>query len=218
MSAVVALSDDEQQQIRTAGSELREKGSLIAEDGEHRRSSFLASGWALRQEFLADGRRQISGFLIPGDPLAPFSYLGEPVSDGIVAITPVEIVDVTHIGGPRSARLLDVIERFNLTVARDHLQFYRNQMIRLGCHSAVQRMAHLLLELHSRLMRVGLTSDGRYEFPLTQEMLADALGLSVVHVNRVMKQLRSAGLVQQTGGKLQILNRKRLEQLSEYSE
>jgi CRP-like cAMP-binding protein len=218
MSAAVGLTEDERSRIRLAGSELRAKGSLIAEGGESRKSCFLASGWAFRQEFLADGRRQISGFLVSGDPLEPFSYLGETVSDGIVAVTPVEIVDIGRVGNGRSADLLAVIERFNVIVAREHLQYYRNQIIRLGCHSATQRMAHLLLELHSRLMKVGLTSDGRFEFPLTQEMLADALGLSIVHVNRVMKQLRSAGLVQQSDSMFQILNRTRLEALCEYAD
>jgi CRP-like cAMP-binding protein len=217
ISSAVGLTDGERIQIRSVASESKARGSLIAEDGDFKRSCFLVAGWALRQTFLADGKRQITGFLVPGDPLEPFSCLGEVISSGIVAITPVELLDIGKAGNGSGAQSLPVIERFNIILAREHLRYYRNQMIRLGCHSAPQRMAHLFLELHERLSAVGLISQGMFDFPLTQEMLADALGLSVVHVNRTMKQLREAGLVQQKDNLLQILNQKRLEGLSEYT-
>jgi len=215
ISSTVGLTDEERIQINSVSSESRAKGSLIAEDGDFKRSCFLISGWAIRQAFLSDGKRQISGFIVPGDPLGPFSCLGEVVSSGIVAITPVEVWDLGRANSAQAA--LPVVERFDMVMAREHLRFDRNQMIRLGCHSALQRMAHLLLELDERLAAVGLVSQGMFDFPLTQEMLGDALGLSVVHVNRTMKQLREAGLLQQRDNFLQILNQKRLEDLSEYA-
>jgi CRP-like cAMP-binding protein len=212
----VKLTGTEQIQVRAATSESRPKGSLIAEEGDSRRLCYLISGWALRQTFVADGKRQISGFLIPGDPLEPFSYIGEVVSSGIVAITPVELLDIAKITNSRGTNALPVIERFGAIVAREHLRYYRNQMVRLGGHSALQRLAHLLLELQERLLSVGLVNQGLFEFPLTQEMLADALGLHVVHVNRTMKQLRDGGLVYQKDDCLHILKQDELEALSEY--
>jgi CRP-like cAMP-binding protein len=71
--------------------------------------------------------------------------------------------------------------------------------------------------LHDRLSMVGMVSDGSFAFPLTQEMLADALGLSVVHVSRTMKQLREADLVHIRDGRLQLRHRRRLSALSEYA-
>jgi CRP-like cAMP-binding protein len=213
----IKLTDTEQIQVRAAVSETRPKGSLIAEEGDSRRLCYLISGWALRQTFVADGKRQISGFLIPGDPLEPFSCIGEVVSSGIVAITPVELLDIAKITNFRGMQLLPVMERFGAIVAREHLRYYRNQMVRLGGHSAAQRLAHLLLELQERLSSVGLVNQGLFEFPLTQEMLADALGLHVVHVNRTMKQLRDAGLVYQKDDFLHIVKQKELEALAEYA-
>lgn len=212
----VELTDAERIQVRAAASETRPKGSLIAEEGDSRRFCYLINGWALRQTFLADGKRQVSGFLIPGDPLEPFSCIGEVVSSGIVAITSVELLDMAKITNFRGTQLLPVAERFGAIVAREHLRYYRNQMVRLGCHSAVQRMAHLLLELHERLSSVGLANQGLFEFPVTQEMLADALGLSVVHVNRTIKQLREAGLVYQKDNFMHIVKQRVLEALAEY--
>jgi len=117
------------------------------------------------------------------------------------------------VPGPASPHELD---RFYFLVAREHLRFTRNQLLRLGCHNAYQRVAHFLLELHDRLSMVGLVTDGAFVFPLTQEMLADALGLSVVHVNRIMKQLREADFAHIKNGCLHLRHRRRLCALSEY--
>jgi CRP-like cAMP-binding protein len=195
--------------------EIRPKGSLIAEEGDAaRRSCFLVSGWALRQTFLSDGRRQIFGFVLPGDPLEPFSCLGEVIPGGIVAVTSVHLVDTVSTSHDKNQP--HDLERYYYTIARQHLQFARNQLLRLGCHNAYQRIAHFLLEMHERLSMVGMVSDGSFNFPLTQEMLADALGLSIVHVNRTMKQLREADLVHLKNGCVHLLHRKKLSAISEY--
>jgi CRP-like cAMP-binding protein len=195
--------------------EIRPKGSLIAEEGDAaRRSCFLVSGWALRQTFLSDGRRQIFGFVLPGDPLEPFSCLGEVIPGGIVAVTSVHLVDTVSTSHDKNQA--HDLERYYYTIARQHLQFARNQLLRLGCHNAYQRIAHFLLEMHERLSMVGMVSDGSFNFPLTQEMLADALGLSIVHVNRTMKQLREADLVHLKNGCVHLLHRKKLSAISEY--
>jgi CRP-like cAMP-binding protein len=219
IGSVIELTDQERDLIKTyaARCESRAKGTLIAEEGDaSRRSCFLVSGWALRQTFLADGRRQIFGFILPGDPLEPFSCLGEVVPGGIVAVTSVDLVDAGRAIGTQNAKNAHDLDRFYFLVAREHLRFTRNQLLRLGCHNAYQRVAHFLLELHDRLSMVGMVTDGSFAFPLTQEMLADALGLSVVHVSRTMKQLREADLVHIKDGQLQLRHRRRLSALSEY--
>jgi len=198
--------------------ESRAKGTLLAEEGDSsRRSCFLVSGWALRQTFLADGRRQIFGFILPGDPLEPFSCLGEVIPGGIVAVTSVDLVDTSRAIGAGDSSSAHDLDRFHFLVAREHLRFTRNQLLRLSCHNAYQRVAHFLLELHDRLAMVGMVTNGSFLFPLTQEMIADALGLSVVHVSRTMKQLREADLVQIKDGRLQLRHRRKLSALSEYA-
>jgi CRP-like cAMP-binding protein len=219
IGSVIELTEPERNLIKTYAvkCESRPKGTLIAEEGDSsRRSCFLVSGWALRQTFTADGRRQIFGFILPGDPLEPFSCLGEVVGGGIVAVTSVDLVDAGRGAGVQGPASAHEIDRFYFLVAREHLRFTRNQLLRLGCHNAYQRVAHFLLELHDRLSMVGMVTDGAFAFPLTQEMLADALGLSVVHVNRIMKQLREADFVHIKNGHLQLRHRRRLSALSEY--
>jgi CRP-like cAMP-binding protein len=197
--------------------ESRAKGTLIAEEGDtSRRSCFLVSGWALRQSFLADGRRQILGFILPGDPLEPFSCLGDAIPGGIVAVTSVDLVDTGRAIGALDSTTSPDLNRFHFLVAREHLRFARNQLLRLGCHNAYQRVAHFLLELYDRLSIVGMVTEGSFAFPLTQEMLADTLGLSVVHVSRTMKQLREADLVHTKDGRLLLRHRRKLSALSEY--
>jgi CRP-like cAMP-binding protein len=213
ISSVIELTESERNLIKTYAvkCESRPKGTLIAEEGDSsRRSCFLVSGWALRQTFTADGRRQIFGFILPGDPLEPFSCLGEVVGGGIVAVTSVDLVDAGKGTGALDQASSRDLDRFYFLVAREHLRFTRNHLLRLGCHNAYQRVAHFLLELHDRLSMVGMETDGAFAFPLTQEMLADALGLSVVHVNRIMKQLREADFVHIKNGYLQLRHRRRV--------
>lgn len=217
ISSAIELTDTERGVIKNYAVrfETRPRGALIAEEGDiARRSCFVVSGWALRQTFLSDGRRQIFGFVLPGDPIEPFSCLGESVPGGIVAVTSVHLVDT--INTAHDEKHASQLDQFYYVVARQHLHYTRNQMLRLGCHNAYQRIAHFLLEMHDRLAAVGMVSDGSFAFPLTQEMLADLLGLSVVHVNRTMKQLREADLVHQKSGQVHLLHLKKLAAVSEY--
>src|ERR1700730_9220053 len=127
-SSVIELTEPERNLIKTyaARCESRPKGTLIAEEGDSsRRSCFLVSGWASRQTFLADGRRPIFGFVLPGDPLEPFSCLGEVVPGGIIAVTSVDLVDTARSTGVQDPRNSHDLNRFHFLVAREHLRFAR---------------------------------------------------------------------------------------------
>jgi DNA-binding transcriptional regulator LsrR (DeoR family) len=82
----------------------------------------------------------------------------------------------------------------------------------------MERMAHLLLELYSRLSRVGLTTGRRFSVPITQEVFADALGLSVVHINRTLQQLRRERLIEMRAGYVDLLEIETLKLISSYQE
>ncbi|CCD95824.1 hypothetical protein BRAO375_4770025 [Bradyrhizobium sp. ORS 375] len=219
ISSAFDLTELEQSRIRKLATryERRAKGTLLAEQGDLGRGSrFLLSGWALRHAYLADGRRQIFGFVLPGDPLDPFGCLGPVTPEGILAVTSVDLVEMSRaltddrMGSPHD------LDRLELLMARQQLGYIRNQIRRLGCQNACQRLAHFILEMHDRLSAIGLVDDGAFALPLTQEMLADALGLSVVHVSRMLKQLREAGLADMSNGWTQVIRRGQLEALCEY--
>jgi len=82
----------------------------------------------------------------------------------------------------------------------------RDQIVRLGRQTAYERMAHFMLELHARLQVAGIASSHTFALPVSQEVLADVLGLSVVHTNRVMQQVRHDGLLETRSGQVKILD------------
>jgi len=92
----------------------------------------------------------------------------------------------------------------------------RDQVVRLGRQSAHQRLIHLLLEFHARLMAVGLARERGFHLPLSQEILSDALGLSVVHTNRILQQLKREQLIESRGGNIVLCDLQRMMELVDY--
>lgn len=157
------------------------------------RAKWVVDGWACEMRVLPDGRRQIYSIALPGDVV-----VSRPGNVGVhcslVALTAFDCVDVSNLLS--RARTVD---REEVSRALDHALQQTQQrrydaIVRLGCRSAPQRVADLLLELHDRLEAVDLVTSDGFRLPLTQEHFADVLGLSVVHVNRSLRSLRRNGL------------------------
>ncbi len=181
-----------------AGNELAPNSSAT---GEPR---FLISGWASLQRLLSDGRRQIFSFLVPGDLIDRDRLKSIGRSTQILALTQVQTVDarpVVEAGERKSPTLGEALRALDAVGERRLL----DHIVRLGRQTAYERVAHLLLELHHRLWVVNLANDGQFPLPLTQETLADALGLSNVHVNRVLQQLRRDGMLELRSGRAALL-------------
>ncbi|TQS74035.1 Crp/Fnr family transcriptional regulator [Rhodobacteraceae bacterium] len=198
LGAFVALSDAELCVLASLHKRRRSfvAGSDLVHQGQSRHAAYiLAAGWACSYKLLDDGQKQIVDFQIPGDFLGLRSVLLQ-VSDH--SIEPVTDIEVTEI------RVQDLLDAFARTprlatavlwaASRDEAMVVEH-LVGIGRRDAFQRMAHFLLELGERLTLVGLGSKAGYACPLTQYLLADALGLSAVHVNRVLRQLREAGMV-----------------------
>ena len=213
------LSEAEEALVR-ALTERRERFApgeeLIAEGQPARRPRFIVSGWAANQRVLADGRRQIFGFLLPGDLMGYAPKPTPPALCSLTALTALETIDAelvaeaAEIGrGPGLRAAIDGLRRQEAQLLLDH-------MVRLGQQTAYERVAHFLLELQRRLHVVGLGDAQRFPLPLTQEMLADALGLSIVHVNRTLQQLRREGLIELRSGVAILLRPDTLSAVSDY--
>jgi CRP-like cAMP-binding protein len=195
-----------------AGAELFFEGDAMI------RPRLVVSGWAARVRFLADGRRQIFGFFLPGDTLGLCLRGRTAALCSGVALTPVELVDATEL---RAALLAGPAEYPGLSLAYDRTfafeQAYQlDQISRIGRQTAYERLAHLLLELHSRLQLAGLSEGHRFPMPLTQEMLADALGLSIVHVNRTLQNLRRDDLIDIRSSQMTLLDPEFLASIADY--
>jgi CRP-like cAMP-binding protein len=155
----------------------------------------LASGWACSYKILPSGSRQIVDIQIPGDFVGLRSVLFRTSDHNVEPITSVHASEI---------RQRDLLNAFSQTprlatavlwaASRDEAMVVEH-LVDLGRRSATERMAHFLLELGARLRLVGLGNREGYLCPLSQYLLADALGLSAVHVNRVLRELREEGMV-----------------------
>jgi CRP-like cAMP-binding protein len=189
---------------------------LFVEGDAARRPRFVISGWASAQRVLADGRRQIFGFSLPGDGLGLYPRMTPPALYTVVATTAMETVDAQPVldlvrGGasPGLLRAFAAAARAEDAMLLDHI-------IRLGRQTAYERVAHFLLETQERLAIVGLGDNLHFPLPLTQEVLADALGLSIVHVNRTLQQLRRDKLIEWRSGVAVLLQKDLLTGIADY--
>jgi CRP-like cAMP-binding protein len=192
--------------------EISAGGEILRGDGLEPAAWLLVSGVAGEIRTLADGRRQVVALRLPGDMM-----LGE-VTESVRALTPVELVDarpVIRALGEKSAQH-QVLRRAWVAAARVEQARLRDHVVRLGGLSAFERMAHFFAEIHDRLSRVGLATPTSFHLPLKQDVIADLLGISVVHVSRTVQSLRREGLVQVRNGYVMILDRKRLAEVGHY--
>ncbi len=191
---------------------------LVREPPEGARAGLIVSGWACRQRLLPDGRRQIFELLLPGDfiGLAPSGPLGQTWT---VCLTRVEVAEaeaLRHRLADAQGGMEPVAAAFRALARLEHLRLL-DHVVRLGRQTAYERVGHLFLELNERCQAAGISDGGRFPLPLTQEVIADVLGLSVVHVNRVLQQLKREGLIELHGGRARIVDPVMLAQISDFS-
>jgi CRP-like cAMP-binding protein len=174
---------------------VRRNREILTEGRRYETLFVLMEGSAIRYRVLRDGRRQILNILLPGD------FAGFPGCFFETALYTVTVLGDAVVCPVPLAALLGLFEKRPRLAATIFWSFaveaaiYAEHLIDVGRRSALERVAHFLLELLHRLRIVGLADETSYRMPLTQELIADALGLSVPHVNRTLRQLRGDGLV-----------------------
>lgn len=182
-------------------------GSEVIHPGQDNAELFtLFSGWAFRYKSLSDGRRQILNFLLPGDLVGLQASLLSAAQHGIEALTDVELCTF-----PRK-RIWDLFVHMpSLSYEIAWLGSREESLIdenltSVGQRNAGERIAALVISLYRRAEALDLVSDNSFQFPLSQQHLADALGLSLVHTSKTWSRLRRAGLFSLAGGRLTLLN------------
>lgn len=161
-------------------------------------ATILLSGWACRVRDLNDGRRQIIDFILPGELIGNCHYDQPRALSTVLALT-----DITLCTAPEALPGSGLADAYSASAALNEATLFR-QITRLGRLSALQRVADLVLELHERLSLSDHAQPNSFLLPLTQEVLADVLGLTSVHVNRTLKSLKSEGLVSIGSGRVTI--------------
>lgn len=221
LTSFVALSDLELTEIAALHSRRRSfvAGRDLVHQGQEEQAAYiLADGWVCSSKVLPDGSRQIVDFQIPGDFLGLRSVLLKSSDHSIEPITDIQVSEIFALDLAQSFTKMPRLGMAVLWAASRDGAMVVEHLVGLGRRDAVARMAHFLLELASRLALVGMGSIKGYDCPLTQYLLADALGLSAVHVNRVLRQLREEGLVTFRDGHVTIHNYKGLALRGDFDE
>lgn len=168
---------------------------IISEGDNPKVVNLILSGWAFRYKHLEDGRRQIIGFFLPGDLCDLNIYVLREMDHSVGTINHVTVAEITNdefeemtLSHPRITQAL-----WWETLVASAIQ--REWTVSLGQRHAYERIAHLLCELFIRLRSAGMTNGDSCGLPVTQADIADASGLSIVHANRVLQELRARGLI-----------------------
>jgi CRP-like cAMP-binding protein len=176
----------------------------------------LYAGWAFRFKTLPSGRRQILNFLLPGDLVGLQAAMFNAAQHGIEALTDVELCllprhKVWELFGEMPELAFDV----TWLGAREESHVDEN-LLSAGQRSAAERIAALIVLLYKRADALSLVTDQTFSFPLSQQHIADALGLSLVHTNKTLARLRRMGMYTQANGSLTLKNPRVLESIAQH--
>jgi CRP-like cAMP-binding protein len=199
------------------GERLVKKGrDLVVVGDQYRNLCFVRDGYAIRYKLLRSGKRQILNVILPGDVVGfPVSFFDRSFYS-VVAVT-----DLTY-----NVCLLDTYARlcyeqpqFGLALswlAAQEAAIYAEHIVDLGRRTPRERLAHFLLEIHCRLLAVGRAEKTSFDLPFSQQIMADVLGLSVPHLNRVLQQLRAERLIAGQSRQVELIDAASLQTLAQY--
>jgi CRP-like cAMP-binding protein len=198
LESIATLTDEQRQAIESLpvrSHSLTARQDIVRDGDKPTHCCLILDGWASRYKLLGDGRRQVLSFHIPGD-VPDLQSLHVPTMDhGLATVTKATVAFIPHESLHdlmlRHPSLVTLFWRETLIDAG----IFREWMVGMGRRSAFEQMAHLFCELYMKLHAVGLAGSYRCPLPVTQIDLADALGLTSVHVNRVLGDMRSRALV-----------------------
>ena len=195
------------------------RDAYLAREGEPTSiCTILLHGLAFRQKLVSDGARQIISFHIPGEFLDIQNCLLSVADHNVQALTRCTVVMVSK---DALIQLMDARVNIRRAIWQDSLidaSVFREWVVNVGRRDARERIAHLLCELAARLNSAGISDGSMYDFPLTQEQIADATGLTAVHTNRTLQALRKEGLIGLSQSRLTILNWDALSAIGDFSE
>lgn len=190
--------------------------AIIPQGDAHPHLYTLFAGWAFRFKTLTDGRRQILNLLLPGDLIGFQAELFDAAVHGVEALTDVELCVFSR------AKVWELYRNhpelaYDVTwlTAREGAVVDEN-LVSVGRRSALESVAMLVIHLHKRLKAIGAAQGDSFEMPLTQEHIADALGLSLAHTNKTMRRLQQLGLFQMQGRRLTLRNGRALARLADF--
>ena len=195
---------------------IRKRRDLIADGYEYRKLCFVKDGYAVRYKLLRNGKRQILNVILPGDVVGlPGSFYERAV----YSVTAISDLRMNVCSLDAYVQLCYRHPQYGLAltwIAVQEATTYAEHVIDVGRRTPVERLSHFLLELHARLAAVGRAEKTRFTLPFSQEVIADVLGLSVPHLNRMMQQLRSENLIADRERVIEFLDADAMQSLAHY--
>lgn len=195
---------------------VKKRRDLVLDGYEFCKLYVVKDGFAARYKLLRNGKRQIIDFVLPGDVIGmPGSFL-DRAANSVIAVSDMklQICSLESFVGLCYRR-----PKFGLVLswlAMQEAANYAEHVIDVGRRTPIERLAHRLLEIHSRLVMVGLADEFAFNLPFTQEMMSDALGLSVPHLNRMLTKLRADGMIAVNERRVEFIDRKAIDLLAQF--
>src|SRR3954469_23352045 len=219
LETITSLSDGEKNGILNLPAKLthlRADVDIVREGDRPSQCCLLVEGFLSRYKMLSDGTRQIMAFYVPGEIPDLLSLHIDVMDHNLATMVPSKVAYIPHgaIG-----RLIEQNPGIGNAFWRDTLidaGLFREWIVNLGSRDAYSRIGHLICEVFLKLKAVGLTKDNSFDFPITQAEIGDATGLSTVHVNRSIQELRGDGLIKLEKGRCTILDLGRLEEAAKF--
>ncbi len=176
----------------------------------------LVEGFACRYKIVEGGRRQITGFLVPGDCCDAHMFVLDRMDHSILTLSEARVALVSRETMRTLTAAHPAVERAITWSTLVDAAISREWLANMGRRSPDRRIGHLLCEILLRLKAVGLSEEQRFAFPITQADLGDAVGLSTVHVNRTLQELKEKKLIQWRRGQFEVLDLARCQHYSDF--
>jgi CRP-like cAMP-binding protein len=189
---------------------------LVREGDRPNHSILLVEGFTTRYRVLGNGQRQITAIHVPGDFVDLHSFVLKTMDHSVGALSACTVVTFPHAALKRITENHPHLTRIMWLLTMLDAALHREWLVTMGRLTAPRQMAHLICEMYIRLQVVGLADENRFSLPMTQVDLGDALGISGVHVNRVLQELRGDGLISWQGQSVQIHDWVRLQDFAEF--
>jgi CRP-like cAMP-binding protein len=215
------ISGEDVEEIRALPITVRQypaEKTVVSDGQKATESCLIAEGFCVRSKTIPDGKRQILSIHIPGEIPDLMGLFLHVMDHDLIALTACTLGFISH-------ETLQKLHRRRPNVAevfwRDTLidaAMFREWIVNVGQRPAPARLAHVIAELRARLRVIGRVEGNRFDMPLTQEQIGDALGITAVHANRVIRQLREDGILELYRGRAAVLNEEKFMELADFDD
>ena len=219
LSRVMALSLDDRTALQAMCCEVRQVGvrcDIIRDGDRPDRVHLILKGWACRYKILSNGKRQIMALLLPGDFCDLNVSMLEQMDHSIASLSATTFAYVDRAQFEELTRTRPAIMRALWWATLVDEGVLRSWIVSLGVRSARERVAHLICELQERMRNINSENNGQFDMPMTQPDIAETLGLTPIHVNRVIRQLFADRVVEMHRGEVKVLNQGALVRIADF--